>query len=111
MASSIIRLDHLAAQMGHVSGGELRRNDHLVPISSLSHPFAQPSFALPILVVAGCINEVTPSVKILRCEVCHQRLELDSLAVEVIENLKSGFLCHGTHEAGAYQYNTVVGTI
>src|ERR1700733_1696216 len=63
--ASKIRLDNTLALMAFVrsiSSGEFGRNDHLIPTVALSHPLANPSLGLLVLIVAGCIYEVpTPA--------------------------------------------------
>lgn len=62
MHASKICLDDVLALVAFVrsiSSGEFRRNDHLIPTVALGHPLAYPSLRLLILVVAGCIYEVS----------------------------------------------------
>ncbi len=62
------------------TGGELGGDDHFVAVLAPSHPFADPGFALFVLVVVGGVDEVAP------------------IGVEVVEDGEGGFLAAFAHE-------------
>lgn len=66
--------------MAAVSGGVFGGNDHLVAVSFLLHPFANPLFGLFALVCVCSIDEVTAEIE------------------EGVENLETGGLVAFSHD-------------